>query len=354
MQEFKDALSVRFDSAVEAFVFFDIQGDWAVTQAEVQNMIKRLMLPLSKPDIESALQAIFIASHGGGINSLEFVRRLKWSQDDTTKVKEVFDLYANEKRLFNDFKRWCDIEGLDTNTPGKDTPLSTGTPGARRRNSAAVVHEVEDLQILDGGRGATGKGSRVGTSTTSRMGTAASRPMTNAGEPEAISRLNTGIEMSAFAGDNESPEVRNVSCTKRMPFAGFEGFLRAFKVMKAGSSVEELELELARKAFETVNWSEDKDNVISWVEFKHVLHTFFINITEWLQPHLKKYQSEVGRKRMELHQKVITLTDPIRQFSQMLALRFDDVFEVANSRKKIACLLISPPEHAALLTCVNL
>ena len=52
MQELKDAFTVRFDSAVEAFVFFDIQGDWAVTQAEVQNMIKRLMVPLSKPDIE--------------------------------------------------------------------------------------------------------------------------------------------------------------------------------------------------------------------------------------------------------------------------------------------------------------
>jgi hypothetical protein len=41
---------------------------------------------------------------------------------------------------------------------------------------------------------------------------------------------------------------------------------------------------------------------------------------------------------MELHQKVITLTDPIRQFSQMLASRFDDVFEVANSKKKNSLL----------------
>jgi hypothetical protein len=57
---------------------------------------------------------------------------------------------------------------------------------------------------------------------------------------------------------------------------------------------------------------------------------------------------------MELHQKVITLTDPIRQFSQMLASRFDDVFEVANSNKKISVLLISRPEHAVLLTYLNL
>ena len=112
LEAFKEALSVRFNSSVDAFVFFDIQGDWSVTQAEVQNMIKRLQVPLSKPDLEGALEALFIASHGGGINANEFVRRLKWQKDDVRKVKEVFDIYAYERRLFNEFKRWCDISGV--------------------------------------------------------------------------------------------------------------------------------------------------------------------------------------------------------------------------------------------------
>jgi len=310
LEDLKDALSVRFDDSVDAFVFFDIQGDWSVTQAEMLNMIKRLNVPLSKPDVDSALQALFIASHGGGINSLEFVRRLKWTKDDVRKIKEVFDLNTNEVRLFNDFKRWCDISNPQsllasdlTASPATSTPMA-GTPSSRRRS---VVREVESprrmVAVASGG---------------------ACQPNTMSA-PEAISRLNTGMQLPVHDASLE-PEERDVTCGARMPFEGFEGFLRAIKLLKNGG-IEEDHLELARKAFDTVNWAGDTENTISWVEFKHVLHVYLLNIPVWLQPRLERVTADARQKRMLLHDKLVTFHDPIAQFSALLATRFDSVFE---------------------------
>ena len=225
LEALKDALAIRFDSSVEAFVYFDMQGDWSVTQAEVNNMIKRLSVGLSKPDLESALQALFIASHGGGINANEFVRRLKWSQDDVSKVKEVFDLFPNERRLFNEFVRWCEISnpmalaGKETAVSGSITssPLSSPAPGSRR-GSARIV-EVE------------AGGSRSGTASSRALG--ASRPSTKAsGDP--ISRLNTGMAMPTAARDEaREPEVRDMSSSARLPFQGNSGVPHCIREYKS-------------------------------------------------------------------------------------------------------------------------
>ncbi len=319
LESFKDALSIRFDSSVEAFVFFDIQGDWSVTQAEVQNMVKRLNLPLTKPDLESALQALFIASHGGGINSNEFVRRLKWTKDDVRKVKEVFDLYPNERKLFQEFIRWCDISNpqasqSDGNSSAINTPAS-------RRGSSRVLEVDEPSLLKSTGRRST-QNSRVGTAASE----GSSRPGTTL-DPGAISRLNTGAEMPHFDDSHVEPAERDMSSNARLPFTGFQGFIRAIRLLKTGSSIEEMHLEYAKKAFETVNWQGDQDNVISWVEFKHVLHVYLLNLGMWLQPDLEKLENDLRSKRAFLHQKVCTFTDPIAQFSALLATRFDDVFE---------------------------
>lgn len=322
LEAFKDALSIRFDSSVEAFIFFDIQGDWSVTQAEVQNMIKRLNVPLTKPDLESALQGLFIASHGGGINSLEFVRRLKWTKDDVRKVKEVFDLYQCERRLFNEFVRWCDISNPQASQSDSATP-PLNTPSSRRGSARVLEVDEQSYRKSTAGR-RSNQNSRVGTAASGGR----SRPSTTATrEQDAISRLNTGSEMPQFDDGDAEPEERDMSSNARMPFSGFDGFLRAIRLLKTGSSIEELHLEYAKKAFETVNWQGDQDNVISWVEFKHVLHMYLLNLGVWLQPDLEKLGNELRSKRAILHQKVPTFTDPVAQFSALLATRFDDVFE---------------------------
>lgn len=175
-------------------------------------MIKRLYVGMSKPDLEAALQAIFIASHGGGINANEFVRRLKWSQDDVSKVKEVFDLKTNERRLFNEFVRWCEISnpsalasseaGVPGSHPG--SPLQSPTPASRR--SSARIIEVD-------------AGSRSGTASSKPLG--ASRPSTKT-SADPISRLNTGVEMPPFhpESDAQEPEVRGMTSSARLPFEG--------------------------------------------------------------------------------------------------------------------------------------
>ena len=43
--------------------------------------------------------------------------------------------------------------------------------------------------------------------------------------------------------------------------------------------------------------SGDTDNLISWVEFKHALHVYLLNLPTWLEPYVDEYQNEMNRKR---------------------------------------------------------
>lgn len=57
------------------------------------------------------------------------------------------------------------------------------------------------------------------------------------------------------------------------------------------------------------------------------MHVFLVNVPLWLQPELDKLQTLHRRKRLELHEKVVTFKDPIAEFSALLATRFEDVFD---------------------------
>ena len=286
LNAFQDALRVRFDSSVDAFVFFDIQGDWFVTQAEIQNMIKRLSIPLSKPDLDSALESLFIACHGGGINANEFVRRLKWTKDDACKVKEVFDLYRCEKRLYNDFKQCCNVS----------------YPQAPQTSDGVILNRDADTE-----------GCLPGSDVAPR---------------DPISRMDPGQE-AGDVGLYDEPEQRDVSCQARMPFDGFEAFLRGIGLLIDDSSIVALHLEFAQQAFSTVNWADDAENVISWTEFKHVLHVYLLNVPIWLQSRIETAEHNLKQKKKELLQKVLTFSkdDPLPEFRSKLATRFDNVYD---------------------------
>ena len=103
--------------------------------------------------------------------------------------------------------------------------------------------------------------------------------------------------------------------------------MRSLGLVKSDSSIDELQMRLAKKAFDTVNWTQDADNVISWVEFKHVMHVFLVNVALWLEPEFQQLQTLHKAKRLELHEKVVTFKDPIAEFSALLATRFEDVFD---------------------------
>lgn len=87
------------------------------------------------------------------------------------------------------------------------------------------------------------------------------------------------------------------------------------------------QVELAQRAFQLVNWADDKDNEISWPEFKHVLFTYFQNGPGMLQPILDSRKQELRMKRLDLYQKVKTQPDSVQAIRDSLADRFDSVFD---------------------------
>ena len=58
-----------------------------------------------------------------------------------------------------------------------------------------------------------------------------------------------------------------------------------------------------------------------------MLHVFVLSVPLWLQSDLEKLEALSKRKRLELHEKVVTFKDPIAEFSALLATRFEDVFD---------------------------
>ena len=69
LADLREGLRARFESVHCAFVFFDMQGDWRVTRAEVRNMLRRLSLALTATDVELALNALFLACPEDGITA---------------------------------------------------------------------------------------------------------------------------------------------------------------------------------------------------------------------------------------------------------------------------------------------
>jgi len=72
----KNGLCRRFSTVYEAFVFFDMRGDWKVTANELKVMLKQIAIAL--PDVSQAMRFLDGASQDGAIDAKEFVHMLAW------------------------------------------------------------------------------------------------------------------------------------------------------------------------------------------------------------------------------------------------------------------------------------
>ncbi len=73
-----------------------------LTKAEVKNMMRRLLSPLTAVDIDAALNQVFLTS-GNSINALDFVRKLKWTKDLAKKVLEDYAIADEERDIHAEF-----------------------------------------------------------------------------------------------------------------------------------------------------------------------------------------------------------------------------------------------------------
>ena len=72
----KHGLCRRFSTVYEAFVFFDMRGDWKVTANELKVMLQKLAVAL--PDVSQAVRSLDGKSQDGVIDAKEFVHTLAW------------------------------------------------------------------------------------------------------------------------------------------------------------------------------------------------------------------------------------------------------------------------------------
>ena len=70
----KRSFSQLFDSIFDAFIFFDVSGDWNCTKVEFIQYCKMLQLPLTPADIESILKDLQLEE----LDALGFVKHFKW------------------------------------------------------------------------------------------------------------------------------------------------------------------------------------------------------------------------------------------------------------------------------------
>lgn len=75
---------------------------YQLTKAEVKNMMRRLLSPLTNVDMDAALNQVFLTS-GISINAIDFVRKLKWTKDLAKKVLENYTIEEHEKELYAEF-----------------------------------------------------------------------------------------------------------------------------------------------------------------------------------------------------------------------------------------------------------
>eukprot|EP00961_Rhodomonas_salina_P197803 2669349-Rhodomonas_salina.1 len=73
MNMLRSGLSKRFDSVYEAYVFFDINGDWSVSLVEMKRRLQNI--GMHTPELENFFRS---NASDGRVGPIEFVQKLSW------------------------------------------------------------------------------------------------------------------------------------------------------------------------------------------------------------------------------------------------------------------------------------
>ena len=102
LAEVKNVFQQLFDTIFDAFIFFDVSGDWTCTKVEFIQYCKMLQLPLTAADLEIAMSD---QCHLEELDSLSFVRCFKWYPlVEKPKFKVMgYTVQPSENRLYQVF-----------------------------------------------------------------------------------------------------------------------------------------------------------------------------------------------------------------------------------------------------------
>ncbi|KAJ1486387.1 hypothetical protein T484DRAFT_1790001, partial [Baffinella frigidus] len=104
VEALQTGLKKRFDSVYDAYVFFDINGDWNLTIVELRLMLKSLAVEvlLPVPDIDYAFRALdgdSKSTQDGAIDPKEFTSILAWHKLKPNLTHAMSEARARRKQI---------------------------------------------------------------------------------------------------------------------------------------------------------------------------------------------------------------------------------------------------------------
>ena len=89
--EFSALLATRFEDVFDAFVFFDMDGDWQVTNKEMHAMLPKLQLNMTTTDLDLTIAKIMRERNYKDeiyVDPKQFAKNLAWHPKPGTAQRE--------------------------------------------------------------------------------------------------------------------------------------------------------------------------------------------------------------------------------------------------------------------------
>ena len=97
IEKLKTHLGELFDSIYDAFAYFDVDGDWSISESEFRHMLKQLDIDM-EPDYLRLVVSRMDTVADGSIDPKEFIRSLRWKREGHKKWKDEADAMTQSCR----------------------------------------------------------------------------------------------------------------------------------------------------------------------------------------------------------------------------------------------------------------
>ena len=316
LQALKDELEMRFDSVYDAFVYFDVQGDWKVTLQEIKHMTRRLKINMTHVDVDIALEQARVNNHGSEFFSANgFVRQLRWQVEDK-KSKKSNKVSSEEVPLYAEFSR-CSIKPqAPKRSPNRSRGRSSSV--AESANANIGLPKTSKAQIS-----MSVKEYAMFLTTIKLLPADPKQQLVVVGDDEATEGADAADNEGGVSRASNKPEGQ----AKKLKSA--HSLLNAHSIAAAATAWESNGMlsEMVRRSFDAALFGMPPDTNLGWREIKHAVYVLCRETPKIIQPWLEAREKQLKDSTWEAKQQSVTTNEPIRVLRECLAERFETVYD---------------------------
>ena len=97
IEKLKTHLGELFDSIYDAFAYFDVDGDWSISESEFRHMLKQLDIDMEQDYLRLVVSRMDTVADGS-IDPKEFIQSLRWKREGHKKWKDEVDAMTQSCR----------------------------------------------------------------------------------------------------------------------------------------------------------------------------------------------------------------------------------------------------------------